>query len=386
MATRKDNGEGSISKYKNGYRASMRLGRDNNGKQIRKEFYGKTKKEVKEKLNNFKKEYLLGNIDINNNLTFGEWYYTWLKEYQSKKKYNTYREYESIYRLYIKDSSLSKVKISDLKPMHLNKYYNDLLTHGIKDSKIVTINARIKTCLNEAERQDLILKNYAKNITLPVKKEINTKQFKALTREDQDKLIKYLDTKDDPRALAIQFDLGTGLRIGELLGLKWEDIDVIENRVNVIHNLQYEKDENGRIIHVLQTTKNENSIRSVPIPEELVKKLKIHKIKQYEIKLKLGEKYNDEGFVFVNNLGNLYHRTSFRDYLNKALKDLNINHIKVHGLRHSYATRLFEANVPPKTIQILLGHADITTTLNIYTHVDEKQKELAVEKLNNLFM
>ncbi|MDU2111885.1 MAG: site-specific integrase, partial [Clostridiales bacterium] len=311
---------------------------------------------------------------------------TWLKEYQSKKKYNTYREYESIYRLYIKDSSLSKVKISDLKPMHLNKYYNDLLTHGIKDSKIVTINARIKTCLNEAERQDLILKNYAKNITLPVKKEINTKQFKALTREDQDKLIKYLDTKDDPRALAIQFDLGTGLRIGELLGLKWEDIDVIENRVNVIHNLQYEKDENGRIIHVLQTTKNENSIRSVPIPEELVKKLKIHKIKQYEIKLKLGEKYNDEGFVFVNNLGNLYHRTSFRDYLNKALKDLNINHIKVHGLRHSYATRLFEANVPPKTIQILLGHADITTTLNIYTHVDEKQKELAVEKLNNLFM
>lgn len=389
MATRKDNGEGSISPYKKGgkivgYRASIQIGRDVNGKIIRKEFYGKTKKEAKEKLQSFKKEYLLGNININN-ITLGEWFYTYIEDYQKKnRKFNTYRQYESVYRVHIKGTFLDNIKLKDLKAAHLNKFYNLLLQNGVTNTRIISINARIKTCLNEAEKQELIIKNYAKMVTLPKKDEAK-KEVDVLTQQDQIKLTTYLDTLDDNRALAIQFDLGTGLRIGELLALKWDDISFAESKVSVNKNLQYFKDETGRWIFVIQEPKNASSIRVVPIPKELLKKLKAYKVKQLEHKLKIGNDFKNDGYIFLTNLGEFYHKASVSYFFNSVLKKLNINHIKIHALRHTYASRLFEAGVSPKTIQALMGHSSINTTMNIYTHVNEKQKEDAVEKLNDFF-
>lgn len=389
MAGRKDNGEGSISPYKKngkvvGYRASIQLGRDNNGKIIRKEFYGKTKKEAKDKLQAFKKEYLLGNVDVNNNMTFGDWYYMWVEEYQSKKKFNTYREYESVYVTYIKCSFLNDIKLKDLKTVHLNKFYNTLLDKGNSASRIITINARIKTCLNEAEKQELIQKNCAKLVTLPKDQK---KKVEILTNQEQKILLDYLDTVDDPRALALIFDFGTGLRAGELLALKWEDIDLEKSTVSVKRNLQYVKDKKtGKWNMVIQSPKNASSIRTVPVPGEILKKLKIHKIKQLELKLKIGKEYNDGGYIFVNNVGNLYPRSTFNHYFDSCLKKAGLKHIKLHAIRHTYASRLFEMNIPAKTIQTLMGHSTINTTMNIYTHVNENQKSEAAEKLNTLFM
>ena len=171
------------------------------------------------------------------------------------------------------------------------------------------------------------------------------------------------------------------------MALKWEDLDLEKSTVSVKRNLQYVKDKKtGKWDLVISTPKNISSIRTVPVPEELLKKLKIHKVKQLELKLKIGKDYNDEGFIFVNKLGNLVHRCTFNAYFNRCLKKAGIKHVKLHALRHTYASRLFEMNIPAKTIQTLMGHSTINTTMNIYTHVNEKQKTEAVEKLNSLFI
>lgn len=383
MSTRKDNGEGSITKYKNGYRASIRLGRDNNGKQIRKEFYGKTKKEVKEKLNNFKKDYLLGNIDINNNLTFGEWYYIFCEEYQKKLKFRTYSRYEGIYRNYIKDSSIAKVKLSDLKVVHLKRFYNQLENSGVSLQTIKDINTRIKPSLSEAERQGLISKNAAKLVTLAQPNKVD--EVKILSEEEQIKFLAYLEETNHKHKMLFSFALGTGLRLGELLGLKWCDINFENSELKVQRNLQKVKNDEGKWVQIEQTPKTVNSIRIVPIPDALLKDLKKYKAKQSEQILFLGDLYQNNDYVFCNDLGiPLDDKTPGRN-LKTILKHLNIDYIKFHALRHTYITRLFEAGVDAKVIAEIVGHSDVSTTLNIYTHVNKKKKTEAVDKINVLF-
>ncbi|MDY2736140.1 tyrosine-type recombinase/integrase [Intestinibacter sp.] len=387
MAGRKDNGEGSISPYKKngkvvGYRASIQLGRDNNGKIIRKEFYGKTKKEAKDKLQAFKKEYLLGNVDVNNNMTFGDWYYMWVEEYQSKKKFKTYSRYEGIYRNHIKNSSIARVKLSDLKVMHLKRFYNQLEDDGVSLQTIKDINTRIKPALSEAERQGLIQKNVAKLVTLnqPDKKQ----EVKILSEEEQLKFLNYLEKSNHKHKMLFSFTLGTGLRLGEILGLKWQDINFKDSELKVQRTLQKVK-KDGHWIQVEQSPKTINSIRTVPIPDELLKDLKKYKAKQSELILSLGDAYQNNDYVFCKDIGTpLDDKTPGRN-LDTILKRLNIERIKFHALRHTYITRMFEAGVDAKVIAEIVGHSDVSTTLNIYTHVNKKKKSEAVSKINVLF-
>ena len=121
MANKRANGEGSINKYivngvQKGWRASISAGRDENGKLIRKQFYGKTQKEVKQKLEDYKKDLSLGALPSDDKLTLEQWYYTWLFDYRIKDlKPKSFEKYEGIYRNYIKDTTLGKIKLKDLR-------------------------------------------------------------------------------------------------------------------------------------------------------------------------------------------------------------------------------------------------------------------------------
>lgn len=168
MANKRANGEGSIGKYKDGWRSRIMIGYNENGKPIRKEFYGKTQKKVKEKLENFKKQYLMKNIQIDENLTVQEWFYTFIFEYKHNKiKPSSFERYEGIYRNYILDSSLGTTKLNKLNVTIIQKYYNTLLKNNVSASTIKSINQHLKPCLEEATRQDFINKNFAKLIELP---------------------------------------------------------------------------------------------------------------------------------------------------------------------------------------------------------------------------
>lgn len=389
MATKRANGEGSISKYivngvQKGWRSSILIGKDENGKNIRKQFYGKTQKEVKEKLEELKKQLILGTLPTDDKITLEQWYYTWLFEYRIKDlKPKSFEKYDGIYRNYIKGTTLGKVKLKDLRSAHIQQYYNRLIDiEGKSLSTVKGLNTRLKPCLTEAEKHGYIQKNYCKLVTLP--KDNTIKEVIILTREQQENFIQAI--KGHKLEVLFLVALGTGLRIGELLGLKWSDIDFTTNNLTVNRTItRAKKPITGKYEIIEQLPKTKHSIRTVPIPTNIISRLKDHKLEQSKNRLKLGEAYFNNDYVFANDFGYVLDDKRPGRNLNSILKSIEIEPMKFHALRHTYATRLFEASVPPKTVQILMGHSDISTTLDIYTHVMEDTKLEAVEKLNEIF-
>ena len=388
MANKRANGEGTIVKnmrngVQKGWRASITIGIGDNGKIKRKEFTGKTQQEVKKKLEEYKKEMLLGTISSDDKITVSEWYHTWLFDYRIKDlKPKSFEKYEGIYRNYIKDSELGKIKLKDLRATHIQRYYNKL-----QDTKPIStikgINTRLKPCLGEAEKQGYIQKNYCKMVTLP--KDNNKKNIQVLTQQQQKLFIEAI--KGHKLEMLFLIALGTGLRLGELLGLKWSDIDFNTGILTVNRTLSRVKNQTtGKYEIIEQTPKTKNSNRTIPIPNDILNKLKEHKKNQSKQKLFVGEGYINNNYVFTDDIGNPIDDKRPGRNLKSTLTKLNIEPIKFHALRHTYATRLFEANVPPKTVQVLMGHYDISITMDIYTHVMEDAKLEAIEKLNNIFV
>lgn len=390
--SKRANGEGTILPYKvkgiqKGWRASLQIGFKDNGTPNRKQFYGKTQKEVKEKLEEYKHSLLTGNTLNINKITLENWFYTWLFDYKKDQlKPTSFTRYYNLYKNYIKNTSLGKIKLQDLRTVHLQKYYKNLINEGVTPGTISQLNGKLKICLGEAERQEYILKNYAKIVTIP-KVEYN-KKIKVLTQEEQSILLEAIKGHDLEMLYIIA--LSTGIRKGEIRGLKWSDVDFIKGEITInrtVNNIALY--ENGKVVGwkiIEQPPKTKNAIRTIPLPKNVLIKLKAYKKEQNKHILYMGEAYNNNDYVFANIKGNVIEEKTPGRRLNTILKHINIEPIKFHALRHTYATRLFEAGVPPKTVQHLMGHSDITTTLNIYTHVMENEKLEAVEKINNIFL
>lgn len=391
MAKRRSNGEGSIVKnirngVQVGWRASITIGTDDKGKLIRKQFTGKTQQDVKNKLQEYKKQMLMGVLN-EDKLTVSDWFYSWLFDYRKQDlKPKSFQRYHGIYKNYIENTDFGNIKLNDLRTTHLQRHYKKLLNNGATPTTIRQINTNLKTCLNEAERQGYIQKNWCKLVTLP-KKEDN-KEVKVLTKREQEKFLEAI--KGHELELLYIVALGTGLRIGEILGLKWSDIDFKNNELHVNRSLQkaaiYEGDKIARYEVQETTPKTKNSLRTIPVPQNIIKKLRAHKKEQNELILLLQEEYDNKNYVFCNKLGKPIEDKRPGRNLKTILTSIGIEPIKFHALRHTYATRLFEAGIPPKTVQHLMGHSDIETTMNIYTHVMKEQKLEAVDKLNEIFV
>lgn len=391
MAGKRANGEGTIVKnirngVQKGWRASITIGRDKDGKFKRKEFTGKTQQEVRQKLEKYKKEMLLGILATDDKITLEEWYYTWLFEYRIKDlKPKSFEKYEGIYRNYIKGSDIGGLKLKDLRATHLQRYYNKL--QEIKPiSTIKGLNTRLKPCLGEAEKQGYIQKNYCKMVTIP--RDNKSKEIKVLSLMEQRKFIESI--QGHKLQMLFLIALSTGLRLGELLALKWTDIDFEAGSLTVNRTIQRvtQISKDGIRVSKLieQDPKTKNSNRTVPIPKDILTKLKLHKKEQSKHKLYVGEIYNNKNYIFADELGNPIDDKRPGRNLKIVLKSIDIEPIKFHALRHTYATRLFEAKVPPKTVQVLMGHYDISITMDIYTHVMEDVKIEAVDKLNDIFI
>lgn len=388
--SKRANGEGTILPYKvngvqKGWRTSIMVGFKPNGKPDRKQFYGKTQKEVKEKLEEYKRKISMGILN-EEKIILQDWFYTWLFDYRKQDlKPKSFDRYYGIYKNYVNNTTLGKIKLCDLRTTHLQRHYNNLLNQGVTPTTIKQLNTNLKTCLGEAERQGYILKNWCKLVTLP--KIEDNKEIKVLTQEEQSKFLEAI--KGHELELLFILALGTGLRLGELLGLKWCDIDFKNNELTVQRSIQrvpiFEGDKIVKYEVIEQTPKTKNSNRTLPIPINIINKLKKYKKEQNQLILYIGEGYSNNNYILCDKLGNIIDEKKPGRNLKSILKKLEIEPMKFHALRHTYATRLFEAGVPPKTVQHLMGHADIQTTMNIYTHVMKNEKLEAVDKINKLF-
>ncbi|RLJ72648.1 tyrosine-type recombinase/integrase [Pedobacter alluvionis] len=196
--------------------------------------------------------------------------------------------------------------------------------------------------------------------------------IEVLSRANQKKMMLYIQEHFTFRNLGVYICLSSGIRIGEVCALTWEDIDTENGVINVsktIQRIYLVEDGLRKTELILDTPKTKNSIREIPMSRDLLKMLKPFK-----------KIVNPSFFVLTNDAKPTEPRT-YRAYYKNLMKSLNMPELKFHGLRHSFATRCIESNCDYKTVSVLLGHSNITTTLNLYVHPNLEQKKKAIDQM-----
>lgn len=202
--------------------------------------------------------------------------------------------------------------------------------------------------------------------------EQKSKELEVLSISHQKKLMQYVTDNFTFRNLGIYICLSTGMRIGEVCALKWSDIDVGTETIHVnrtIERIYIIEGDERRTELVIGSPKTKNSIREIPISKELMKLIR-----------PLKKLMNDDYFVITNEAKPTEPRT-YRNYYKQLLKQLDIPDLKFHGLRHSFATRCIESKCDYKTVSVILGHANISTTLNLYVHPNMEQKKKCINQM-----
>jgi integrase len=284
------------------------------------------------------------------------------------------RDYASYINRHI-NPYLGKIKLSELRPDHVQTFYNRLSQKGCTQSTIRIVHAVLHKSLNQAVRWGLIGRNPASLVEKPKPKKKEMKTWNNL------QVMSFLSVIQDPKYQALFYlAVTTGMRQGELLGLMWEDLDWITGYIQVKRQLQritgYGK--------VLRKPKTASGQRMIVLGQTALDMLKENKENQFKLKNFAGEKWEENDFIFTSNKGTgieprrMY--LMFKKYSAKA----NLPSIRLHDLRHTAATLMLQENVHPKIVQERLGHSDITLTLNTYSHVTPVMQSDVAEKLDIL--
>lgn len=377
---RRGKNEGSIRKRKDGkWEARYSNGRYPNGKTKQKSVYGDSQEEVLKKLNKIKVDKDTGLYIEPSFMPFEVWIDKWIKDYKMNNvKAITIDNYNRAIEAYIKPV-LGKIKLKDLKTFNIQNLYSSLVEKGLSPSTVEIVHRIIKNCLEQAYKDDIIIKNVANYAILP---KANKKDIRVLTKEEQKQLLKYLD-KSEYKCIFILF-LFCGLRRGELLALKWQDIDFEAGEMHIQRTINRIRINNGKSKLVEGTTKTSCSDRTIPLLDNIVHLLKKHRAQQKLDKMIALDIYTDDDYVFAGKLGKPIDPSYFRKLLNEEIKKAGIKDINIHALRHTFATRAIENKIDPKILQVLLGHSSYKITMDTYVHVMQDEKKEAMNKLKGL--
>jgi len=326
----------------------------------RKSVYGRSYKEAERRLAVAMGDAARGIVYDDENQTIGKYMIRWLSDSAKHAvKATSYRAYESQIRNHIVPA-LGKIKLSRLTPAHLQALYAAKLREGMKPASVRQIHAILHKALEQAVRFNLIPANPASKVDPP---KVRQEEITRLTAEQASKLLDVIRNERDRFEALYVLALTTGLRIGELLGLKWSDIDLDARRLRVSRQLQCS--EGGLIF----TEPKAASRRTVDLPASTVEALKRHRKRQVEETLKAGGAYQDNDLVFAGDLGGpigpeKVTQRAFKPLLKRA----GLPEIRFHDLRHTFATLLLSRGVHPTYVQRALGHASVKITLDRFSH------------------
>ena len=371
------------------FRVSASFGTNADGKLIRKYFYGKSEKEARKKMEEYKLSLREG-LALDSDVRLGVSMKIWLFEYvRNSVKASAFDRYECTFRNYIENAPFTSKYIKDIKGLEIQRYYNDMFKNGKTTSTIKRVNKLLKRFFKYGIAEGLLIRNPCDNIKIPCNKQSEQKEVEVFSKEEL-KIMMNLDYPYQIKDIALT-SLATGMRQGEVLGLKWDVIDFENKEINIQRTVScYTEIINGerKTIKKIQSPKTKNSIRKIPLPTSLIPILQKIKNRQKINKIRYGADYNitNEGFIFLTYDGNILHKSNVNNAWATFLKRCNIPHKKFHTLRHTYATLQFENNIPLKTVSNLLGHSSINITADIYTHVLKKEKEKATDILTVLKM
>lgn len=290
----------------------------------------------------------------------------WKEEKKKYVKKSTYAAYQLLIQNHIKPYFGDLYEVNEEK---VQQFVFDKLDAGLSEKTIRDIIILLKMILKFGIKNGY-LEYIQIDAKFPSKQE--KKDLDVLSKADQKKFMEHLRNNFTFKNLGIFICLSTGMRIGEICGLRWCDVDTVEGVIKVRHTLQRIYIIEGETRHtelLLDTPKTANSVRDIPMSSELLKMLK-----------SLNKVVNENYYVISNDIKPIEPRT-YRNYYKKLCKQLDIPELKFHGLRHSFATRCIESKADYKTVSVLLGHSNISTTLNLYVHPNKEQKKKTIDKM-----
>ena len=371
MAKQRGHGEGSIYQRQDGrWVASITL---ENRK--RKEIYGKTRKEVQEKLKVALHEQQQGTLATGPQQTVKQFLEQWLEEVHKPNikpaSYVTYRV--KLFKHIL--PAIGNIQLQKLTAQQVQALYARKVKEGYSASVIHSIHGLLHKALDQAVRWKLIGRNVCEGISLPRQ---TRHEIQPLAKEQAQKLLK--TAKGHRLEGLLTLALATGMRKGELLSLKWQDINFDDKSLQVRRTVG--KFKGGYKESEPKTT---SSRRKIMLPQFVIDALKQHRVRQLEAHLKASTAWVERDLVFCNINGEYFPFTSLDDLFHDLLEEAGLPYMRFHDLRHSAATILLTMGVHPKLVQELLGHSQIRMTLDTYSHVLPSMQREAMNKLDDWF-
>ena len=306
----------------------------------------------------------------------------WLPAIKSRLRKSTFEGYRSSIRSHVLPR-LGEALLQALSPDQLNAFYSELLEEGRRKGKgglspktVHNVHVMLHKALHDAVRWSYLPRNVAQFADPPRQ----TSSGKAMRAWSPAELRSFLQlVEKDPHSAAWVLAANTGMRRGEVLGLRWQDIDFDRRRLAIrqtIISIDYQVE--------ISEPKTARGRRSIALDSGTLTALRSHRVAQNQQKLKLGEAYQDFGLVFCREDGTPIHPDRFTQMFDKHVKESGLPRIRLHDLRHTHATLALAAGIHPKVVSERLGHSTVAFTMDVYSHAIPSMEAEAAETIANL--
>ncbi len=322
-----------------------------------------------------------GKNDLSEDMLFSDFMLMWLEVVRNSIEKTTFASYSMTVKKKIVPYFREKgITLGELEAKHIQSFYiHELKT--ISANSVIHEHANIHRALKYAVKMDLIPYNPADKVERPKKNRYIASYYNA---KELEKLFEVC--KDNMYALIIQMTAFYGLRRSEAIGLRWDAFDFERNTITIRHVVTQVEIDGKKMLVQADRAKTKTSLRSLPLVSDFKEKLIELRLQQEENKRVCGNCYNTEydGYVFVDPMGNIFKPNAVTANFKKILEANGLKRIRFHDLRHSCASLLLANDVPMKQIQEWLGHSDISTTANIYSHLDYRSKLTSANVIDNV--
>lgn len=377
--TRNAQGGGTIRQRKDGtWEARYTLGRDpGTGKQVQKSVYGKTQKEVRQRLQQITTAIDKGIYIEPSKMTVEQWLKSWISEYTGDVKPYTKRAYTTNIKNHI-IPAIGSIRMEKLAPLQVQRFYNECIRgeKNLKPKTVKNIHGVLHSALKQAVMNGIIRSNPTESCTLPRIERVEIKPF-----DDEAERCFLQAIEGDKHERLFIVDLYTGMRKGEILGLRWSDIDFEQGTITISKQLQVEPFKGGRYYLAPLKNDKERVITPAPYVMQVLREQRRH---QNEARLLAGGAWDEgdlPGLVFTTETGrHLCHQTIGTRY-KKLVTAAGLPDARFHDLRHSYAVASIRAGDDIKTVQSNLGHHSAAFTLDTYAHATAQMKRESADRM-----
>jgi integrase len=371
MRRTRAHGEGSLYRRKDGrWVAQLTL----QGKQLYK--YFRTKPQARMWIQETKNQVRGGLCLEDMRMTVGQFLHIWLEAHRSSVRPKTFAQYAQIVHQYL-CPGIGQTRLRDLTPGRIQAFYGLHLSGGKTERTVLLLHSVLHSALTQAVRWSLISRNPAEAVTHP---RIRRKELQTLTDQQVRSLLNQVHASRYEALFLVA--VTAGLREGEILGLKWSDLDLTTGRLMIQRQLQRLQ---GAGL-VFSEPKSRAGKRVVVLGSETLARLQSHRLLQRREKLLAGSNWHENDLIFPSSIGTPSEPRNIYRRFKMALKNAGLPDLRFHDLRHTAATLMLQQGIHPKIVQERLGHASIMLTLNTYSHVLPSIQAEAAQKMDNLLM